>query len=223
MERVKEDFAFSETPEELLIKTEDKVKLIGPTVWGCLISKDLLDEKNIRFEEGLAYCEDALFTYYVSINLNEEKCVHISNKIYKYRKRITSVSRLNDVSRISKQVKSFFLAAERYKKEFETNISLNEQQRSDTLKRQHLATMNGLTYLPATSFTVKETIKDLKERGLYPFPILWWHLSDAKKSRGMKLFVIELLRNMVRFPLFLKLYCHIAKKTNIVNKHRENF
>ncbi len=215
--KVEENARFIESDSSDIVKINRKSVMIGPCVWHMIVRRELLIENGIAFREDMAYCEDALFQYYVWLNANQEKCAEIQNVLYYYRKRSSSASRIIDANKITKQVCSFMQIASIY--QGEARVLTNKKHKKATRQRQYLAILNGLTYLPESTLDVNKTIKKLKEENLYPIPILWRHIFQ---SRGVKAKAREFVRNLFRFKFVYLSYCRLAKKKQIIKRHKES-
>lgn len=160
--KVEENARFIESDSSDIVKINRKSVMIGPCVWHMIVRRELLIENGIAFREDMAYCEDALFQYYVWLNANQEKCAEIQNVLYYYRKRSSSASRIIDANKITKQVCSFMQIASIY--QGEARVLTNKKHKKATRQRQYLAILNGLTYLPESTLDVNKTIKNLKKK-----------------------------------------------------------
>ena len=196
---------------------DKKAIMIGPCVWHMIICADLLFANNIAFREDMAYCEDALFQYYVWLHMSQEKCVEIDTVLYYYRKRSSSVSRIIDTDKITRQVCSFMQIAKIYQDE--ERVLTDKKQKKATKQRQYLAILNGLTYLPESTLDCQDTLKKLKEEKLYPFPFLWRHIFEC---RGVKGKLREFCRNLFKFKWIYLTYYKTARKNRIIKKHKES-
>lgn len=208
--------SFSKAEEELT-KKDVKQLMIGPCVWHMIVQAELLRKNDITFCEDMAYCEDALFQYYVWLNMRQDRSIHINNVLYYYRNRTSSASHVINVKKITKQVSCFMQIAKIYQQE--ADKIEDKKKKKATKQRQYLAVMNGLTFMPESSLDKKNVLKKLKEEKLYPFPFLWRHI---KESKGIKAKILEFIRNLFKFKCIYFLYYKIAKKKQIIKKHKKS-
>ena len=82
-------FSFSEGYSQNPIKSLKNLAL-----WGYLFKKSIIFNNNIKFKEGLAYSEDALFIYQYSLSCRN--ILFIPNKVYIYRIHDASACRSHD-------------------------------------------------------------------------------------------------------------------------------
>lgn len=212
-----EDFKFREDFKKEF-KLIENLSPVGPCVWSFLTERRLLDENNIRFALDMEYCEDALFTYYIYIYMNPARSVAICDELYLYRLRSESVSHTIEKSQITKQTLGFIDIARKYKSEYDRKIVDDEEKLQATKRRQHLAVINGLTFMPETNLDLNETLEILEKEGLYPFPMVWRHI---RESGGIRKKILEFLRNLFNIKPLYVLYYKLAAKNEIVKKHRQ--
>ena len=216
--RVPDNFEIEKAEKKIEYEIEYGGYLSG-YVWSNMIQSELIKNNNISFRTDMKYGEDALFQYYVYLALEQcDKVVSIRDIMYFYRMRSQSAMHSADEKAVSCQVECFINSARTYQVEYSSGKINDKNKLLATKRRMHMAIMNALTFMPGSDLDRKGTIKKLKKEKLYPFPMLWWHIRDA---RGIKGKLLELTRNLFKFSFVYFIYYKLAKRSKIVKKHKK--
>ena len=177
------------------------------TVCMTIIRADIIKENNIRFHENMKYGEDTLFQHYVYIfRKAETPTLYISTPLYFYRQRQGSSLNSKTKKDHTKHTLDYIEMATVYKKELDEKIVLDPIILKEIKQSWSLAVEGALTFLPNSNLPYKETIKDLKEKGLYPYPSTKWKMKEEKGiKRKLQRLVKVSFRNKFMYGIFYML------------------
>lgn len=191
---------------------DDCVKAYN-SVCSTIILSELINDHHIRFHTGLKYAEDTLFQYYVYMFRNGEKpSLTVNSSMYYYRQNSTSAMRHKSVAAYDKHVQDLLAIARIYQEDYRNKIVEDPEKLKDVKTRQHQAVEGALTILPKSGYSCNDTLKKLKEEGLYPYPMMWRKIEGAK---GIQRKVLFLCRMLFGFEFFYKIYFALLNRKSL--------
>ncbi len=174
-----------------------------------IVSANIIKEHNIKFPTDMKYGEDILFSYYTFIHSQGKCWVYFDNCFYYYRDRENSAMNTRTSEIYTRRTHDLLYMSKIYKDAYDNRITEIPELLDNTKKRQYQALIGALTIMPRSSYNLKETMKSLKEEGLYPFPWLWWY---TKNHRTRKETIVESFKLLFKFQPIYKLYYLIMKR-----------
>ena len=185
----------------------------GSSGSACLsvCSKDYLEENKIVFNESLSYGEDYLWAF--QTKYRKHKSIYTDSALYVYRQRNNSAMNVQSEAKIKKHMDDMICLyylyideSERCKKDkMDKWILKNIEQR----KRQCVeAALICLFRLRLTTKEVKEQLKMLQEKQLYPYHFMFENLF-GKERHSLKVRLFTFL-----FPIkaYFLLVCFLNRK-----------
>ena len=205
MEQTPETYKLQRNVGETIIDVQNRSDLNLNYIWNILLKLSELRQYGIFYREDISYAEDLTFTYYVYLHLLNDECLQTDTVLYYYRQREGSLMHGKSIEQKTKRVLGLMELVKVYKKSYDEGI--DDKIKKDRTKRlQNMYTAEVLYMLPYTSLSYKEVLKDLKENKLYPYPILWWHIKEAKGKP------LAWIKSFLKFRCLYKIYYSIAKK-----------
>lgn len=201
--RVDEHSNFSNDLKLLNLSYEFK-NIATTTCWSLIVSRDLVVDNGVRFNEKMSFGEDTLFVeacqrYYWNRN------IFVQGAYYCYRKRGSSA--MSTATHHKKLSCQMYGLDER--KNILFGLSCDENASSELKKlfeiRIDACTVNILFY---ALYTGEYFIPELKKRNLYPYPIQWGLL---KGCRGLKGFIVNILKLLFSIEIIYKFVFLIFK------------
>lgn len=150
-------------------KELDKKLNSGGSAWTTIVRRNVLLENQITFCEELAYGEDYLWSFLVNILVDKKIFV---SEIYGYRKSLDSAMRTKNKDKVIRRCQDMIALAEQYKKlgsKYDIDI---EKQVSMSIQ----AVLFDCIFFSIDREYVKRLLNDMKEKKLYPYPIMWEHI-----------------------------------------------
>lgn len=176
------------------------------------IKKSVIKENQLHFPVNVIMCEDECFNFYI------RKCVKksafISTKVYFYRTRESSVTNnIHKKSSITKYVESRIeLATYNAKKVNEPkNISFKKE-----IEERILYDVQGAISMSISTgdlHYIKDVLKNLTDRGLYPYQISFKKLLPHNNFRK---YMIDFLAIMYPYKFFVYVYGVLYKFVNYI-------
>lgn len=180
----------------------------GATAINLIVRRDYLEKHKISFDTSLRYGEDTLWVFWVMFF--KPRIKYVANAIYKYRIHPSSAMHTQRTSEKTKrQMDSAMGMTMTYDKALaDYKHLLDENEVTHLINRRNWSTQNVLMYaLISGKEARKEALKQLKEKGFYPYPILWNRLSV---KFGLKNLVI----NLFCLPFPIKPLYHLLGRIN---------
>lgn len=146
---------------------------IGGGVCVQWIRRQLLLEGNIRFAEGIHYSEDVLFSFQVM--LCSKRCAKTDSVLYFYYQRPGSAIHSSNHLR---HAESMHLLSREYDKmamQYAGTVHL------DTIKSKRAYAIKAMLFSliqNGDAAYLREKLREVKEEGLYPYPLLWKSLKN---------------------------------------------
>lgn len=157
------------------------MKLVGgASSWAFILKKEYLTTNDIEFNPNISYGEDTLYSFLVLSN--SKRAMKMTSNIYHYRLREGSAMHTKSIDNHKKRCESMFCMAEAYKFQYEKckKQNVNSLLLNNVLTRQHLAVRNVLFSAMMVNFEYANKMKiSLKQKGMYPFPIIWWSIKPC--------------------------------------------
>lgn len=141
----------------------------GGSAATTIVKRTVLIENKITFCEELAYGEDYLWSFLV--NICTEKKIYVS-EIYGYRKSLNSAMRTSNKEKVVRRCQDMITLAEQYK-------SIGDKYNIDVKKRVSMSVQSVLfdsIYFQLDRKCVKSLLSHMKDKQLYPYPIMWEHI-----------------------------------------------
>ena len=133
----------------------------------------------------------------------ETPTLYIPTPLYFYRQREGSSLNSKTKKDYAKRTLEFIEMATIYKKEYDEKIVSDPLLLTSIKQAFSLAVEGALSTLPNSDLSYKETIKILKEKGLYPYPSTKWKLKEEKTfKRKLQRIVKLIFRNQFMYRIF---------------------
>lgn len=171
-----DSYHITDEPKQHVIDTVfEQFEHCGP--WSKIVPVRYLKENNIRFSEKLTYGEDFFWNFLLQHCVDQfEQRYFIHGKCYYYRKRQHSLTadarRGNDVAYVDNMV----ALTDCY-----NSIKMDEHFDTHDLDiviiHAAQSAVFGATQLKRSLY--KSKMKEIKEKGLYPYPVLWDNLKTG--------------------------------------------
>ena len=157
-------------------------------VWAGIFRREFLIANNLFFHEGMIAQEDTLFYYEISLFV--DTVLKTDTEVYCYRKRSTSIMNSHSEEKNKKYYESMKIMYSVYKKYLDLKIYKNEANLKAKIHhtRENLAL--SLALCTDNKF-VKDEMKALKKKGVYPYPFRKNALY-AKRSKIINFLVFTL-------------------------------
>lgn len=135
----------------------------------------MLLDRSIRFDEGLAFGEDLLWTWQVSHGSDDFLCV---SAIYGYRDAAGSLMKVDSQEKLVLGARSMVLLAQRYMEQGDTE---------ELRHRVRLCAQQCLIWCTSIDdrHLVAGLIARMKAVGVYPYSIMWFNLVPHTGFRQM--------------------------------------
>lgn len=174
------------------------------------IKRQLLNNHRIKFVKGIAYGEDLLFFEIVSFFAKSKK--QLQEIVYTYRQRPGSA--MNDNSQGNKYIRSLEKRLEIYQ---ELSIKYdNKNNEFYFTNLRNCAVRNILLYhLKNNDKHPDELLKELKNKGVYPYPLRW---KDLCEYYALSDYIIKMFCFLFPFSWYYKL---TAKCYSLIIKNRK--
>lgn len=212
LQAVAEDYCFDRDIKEKLVYGVYESARSTFAVVTAIICSDIIKDNGINFSEQLKYGEDILFQYYVYIHrLNKMPTMYIENVIYFYRKHSESAMHHKNAKSFDRHVMDLIEMARIYQQDYKNRITTDTKKLDEIKMRQYMAVEGALTILPRSDLKYKDVLKMLKLEGLYPYPMLFWKVKEAKSMNEKINSFVKLLFKIE--PLY-KVYYIIRKFAN---------
>jgi len=156
----------------------------------------------------MKYGEDTLFWYYVYLASTGKGRIIINTPVYFYRKHENSAMGKTDAASYSIHTCDLIKMGKTYQQVLKENPAMTSEKADNTRKRIQLSILGALTILPKSDLDYSKTMSKLRQDGLYPLPIMWWHIIDTV---GWKNRIIEAIKLGFSWELFYKIYYTIRK------------
>lgn len=169
-----------------------------------IIEKDYLLHNGICFDEEMSFGEDTLWRYFIGLYLSDY--IDTEEAVYYYRQVPTSAMHNTSSKRNERWLDSMKHMCLVYQDMLANHVDrLNKSARLNTKERLYWSVANVL-FGALRVRKGEETIREFKERGLYPYPILWGRLFESRNWGGLKTNLFCLL-----FPLewYYRLVCKV--------------
>ena len=182
---------------QLRILPADKVGTVMSAIWAGVFRKEFLIENKLFFNEKMIVQEDTLFYYECSLRTN--KIYNFIEPSYLYRQRSTSVMHTRDARRALCYYHSMVEMYRVYKQHYDSGDYIDKIVLEDKLS--HMLQNLPMTLVAISDFVmVKRELKQLKQKGLYPFKPT--HLPSSNIRR----IILYLLSNEVGFWMVHMMY-----------------
>lgn len=209
---VPEDYKITEDTEPLVYTIDNSLKSYN-NVWASIISADLIQQHNIRFQCKLRYGEDTLFQYYVYMyRMGNRASITVKNDLYFYRQQSDSAMHHKTVGAYDTHVQNLIELARIYQADYDRKIVSDEIKIKEVKMRQYMAIEGALTILPKSQYPLKDILKTLKGEGLYPYPMMLW---KVKRAKGIKQKLNAFCRCLFGVRFFYKAYYGLCKLMRI--------
>lgn len=180
---VEEESSFSSTKTtEIKIKEQVGYSSKGG---GCqyICRRQYLIDNGIIYNKDLAYGEDYLWAF--QVNYRKHIGLETKSEIYYYRQRQGSAMHTKSEEKKRRHQKDLWTLAKIYCEEYERckKESLPKSVLKEVNRRIRLCTQSVILdaiYVCKSKQEIKDVLQKLKEDGLYPYRILWWHLVSRK-------------------------------------------
>lgn len=186
---VPETFFLQDTRKQIIKLKETNTPPQMNNIFRLIVSKKYIVEHSIRFKTSISYAEDTLFVFY--LRLYKHKFIYLNNELYYYRQVSTSLMHQKTTLAIEKSINSQMELLEEYKKILDC---WNEKLYMGDAKPQerYYWTIQNILFslLNYNKVQRKNYFNFLKEKGHYPYPILWKRL--FYNSKTTKNFLINL-------------------------------
>lgn len=180
-------------------------------IWRFILRRDFLNDYQIRFKPGMRYAEDELFLYHVCRHLDFRQHIYISDVFYNYRMRATSAVHTQRAIRLNAHYADMVSMALEYKP-YRTDKTLSAPMRRSTRARYQYAVSNALQdALLLGERPPREVLAELREKGLYPYGLMWGLL----KPKHPKTMLVNYMKFLYTVPLY---YIGIYKLRHLQKK-----
>lgn len=176
--------------------------------YSSCIRRQLLDENNIQFVEGVAYGEDLLFFETAQFLAKSQK--KMPNVVYVYRQRVGSAMNSNSEIQELKYIESLERRLELYSEldlKYCSTISLEDKFRKKYFLNLRDAVVRNilLFHLRYNKKEPWELLQELKEKGVYPYRLRW---NDLCEFYAISDYIIKLFCFLFPFSWY---YRFVAK------------
>lgn len=153
----------------------DRNRRLPRNVWCYVVRRRMLLDRSIRFDEGLAFGEDLLWTWQVSHSSDDFLCV---STIYGYRDAAGSLMKVDSQEKLVLGARSMVLLAQRYMEQGDTE---------ELRRRVRLCAQQCLIWCTSIDdrHLVTGLISKMKAVGVYPYNIMWFNLVPHTGFRQM--------------------------------------
>ena len=197
---------FAKEDLELIWDWEKDFKL-GGFIWESIIKSDIIKEEGIRFDETMKYSEDILFSFNVGLHRSKIGII-IKNELYIWRQRQGSATHSQKDEDFCKHIYDSIKLIKAYNQA--CNDTKDKQKKKFIRRLQYLETETVLRLTIKSSLNPKEVLQNLKDEGLYPYPLQW---KKILKVRGLKGKIAHFCFMFLKFEWIYLLVCKTHKKT----------
>ncbi|MDD6564098.1 MAG: glycosyltransferase [Clostridiales bacterium] len=176
-------------------------------VWTCIYKAELIKNSAIMFDEKMKYAEDTYFEYlfFCEAYKANKKRIVMDCAVYNYRQVSTSATNIKNKDSKIKHLRDMMILTEHYREDI--NRYDNSYLKEHTICRYCLSMQAYLWDLSmnANYSEIKKEIKNLKERGLYPYPIKFF----SRKTKSTKRMLINYLTFLYPIKIYYLLWCRM--------------
>lgn len=145
--------------------------------WNYIVSSSYLKKNKIKFDTSMAYGEDTLWVFW--INFFHGHFTYCIDKLYFYRQRVGSAMHSKSEDRHLKHLNSMMAMLQTYQNaltHYGNSLSVVEQ---NHLQHRIYWSVQNILFdaIRIDKRSRHELLNNLIREGLYPYPILWGHLS----------------------------------------------
>ena len=167
------------------------------SVWAGLFKRSFLNEYNLRFNDNMIAQEDTLFYY--EMGLKVRRIHYVTEPVYIYRQRSSSIMHRHDSRKAMKYYKSMYAMLDVYENYYSQNDCEDKERLKLRILQQSQNLALCLVAINDTKFVRKE-LKSLKAIGHFPLKSLFLPSSPIQST------MIKMLKNDWGFWILHTIY-----------------